>query len=335
MSSIKATDLLRQLKNDLIGKDSERGVTLTYSWLANQFGHFGLGYIPATVLYFTWMYYWPCSGAAYYSSGVVMLAWTLFEAYNYIGTLYKLSRQNTFQPAWLNVGFDTATDLLFFYLGSLSSCLLFSHSRGIAITIIVELAALFFIGTYWYKVKMYMQQAGFPFQMRLSVWPGTISGGNKKKVQELVAKPGNKHILIIGSPNSGKTSLGVSLSTEWAIKDSAVVYTTGIKFSSMLSVSDRDLMSQSQKLWSWRMARAVVIDDINCGEPTANVISPDYFSGLTSDPVYSTQNIEALRDNSFMWIIGKTLSTREQEYSWINFLVKCGVDKGNIVVIEL
>ena len=31
-------DIFSQLKADLIGKDSYRGVTLSYSWLANQLG---------------------------------------------------------------------------------------------------------------------------------------------------------------------------------------------------------------------------------------------------------------------------------------------------------
>jgi hypothetical protein len=32
--------ILKQLQADLIGKDSYRGVTLTYAWLANSLGTF-------------------------------------------------------------------------------------------------------------------------------------------------------------------------------------------------------------------------------------------------------------------------------------------------------
>jgi|GEM_PF-6513658 len=38
-------DILSQLKADLIGKDSYRGVTLSYSWLANLLGAFSAGYM--------------------------------------------------------------------------------------------------------------------------------------------------------------------------------------------------------------------------------------------------------------------------------------------------
>lgn len=41
----------KQLKQDLWGKDAYRGVTFSYTWLANQFGHFALGFIPAVLLY--------------------------------------------------------------------------------------------------------------------------------------------------------------------------------------------------------------------------------------------------------------------------------------------
>ncbi len=41
--TITGRDIRNQLKADLIGKDSYRGVTLTYTWLANQFGHISSG----------------------------------------------------------------------------------------------------------------------------------------------------------------------------------------------------------------------------------------------------------------------------------------------------
>ncbi len=51
MKAISSKHVLKQLKDDLIGKDSYRGVTLTYTWLANQFGHFSLGFIPTCFIW--------------------------------------------------------------------------------------------------------------------------------------------------------------------------------------------------------------------------------------------------------------------------------------------
>ena len=44
--------ILKQLKDDAIGKDAHRGITLTYAWMANQFGHISLGFIPSYCIIF-------------------------------------------------------------------------------------------------------------------------------------------------------------------------------------------------------------------------------------------------------------------------------------------
>ena len=84
---ITLANFFAQLKADLIGKDSYRGVTLTYSWLANQFGHFSLGFIPTLLLYLCFL---KCYGADYavrWAPVIVAAAWILFETYNFLGPL--------------------------------------------------------------------------------------------------------------------------------------------------------------------------------------------------------------------------------------------------------
>jgi len=51
MSIITSQDILRKLKADLIGKDSYRGIMFTYALLANQLGHFALGFIPTLLAF--------------------------------------------------------------------------------------------------------------------------------------------------------------------------------------------------------------------------------------------------------------------------------------------
>src|SRR5947207_3079612 len=45
-------ELLVQFKNDLWCKEVETGYTVSYTWMANQLGHFALGFVP-TVLFMT------------------------------------------------------------------------------------------------------------------------------------------------------------------------------------------------------------------------------------------------------------------------------------------
>ncbi|MGJ8661577.1 MAG: ATP-binding protein, partial [Bacteroidota bacterium] len=82
---IKLKDVLKQLKADAIGKDSHRGVTLTYSWLANQFGHFSLGFIPTILISPFILKYFNFENSALTSAYIVSLFWLLFESYNFLG----------------------------------------------------------------------------------------------------------------------------------------------------------------------------------------------------------------------------------------------------------
>ena len=90
MNSINFKAVTTQLKNDLIGKDSYRGVTLTYAWLANQFGHFALGFIPAIVIYNLIKDKPGIHYPELWASLGVWSFWILFELYNFLGPLVKL-----------------------------------------------------------------------------------------------------------------------------------------------------------------------------------------------------------------------------------------------------
>ena len=75
-------NVLAQLKADLIGKDSYRGVTLSYTWLANQMGHLALGFIPTIIAYvvITRITTWPHPQLT--AAIIIGSTWTVFEAYN-------------------------------------------------------------------------------------------------------------------------------------------------------------------------------------------------------------------------------------------------------------
>src|SRR5215213_4461197 len=147
--TISGRDILRQLKADLIGKDSHRGVTLTYSWLANQFGHISLGFIPTFIVYIFLSKKYPGHEAALWSSISISVTWLLFETYNFLGPLLSnhqsrskvlfIPKTNyTFPPAWTNIAFDTFTDLLFFWFGAfLSGLLCFYTMEGLIVLLIL------------------------------------------------------------------------------------------------------------------------------------------------------------------------------------------------------
>ena len=87
MKTITGRDIRNQLKSDLIGKDSYRGVTLTYTWLANQFGHISLGFIPTFILYIILSKYYNEESASILAAVFISGAWFIFETFNFLGPL--------------------------------------------------------------------------------------------------------------------------------------------------------------------------------------------------------------------------------------------------------
>ena len=85
--TITGRDIRNQLKADLIGKDSYRGVTLTYTWLANQFGHISLGFIPTFILYIILSRYYNEDSASFWAAVYISAAWFIFETFNFLGPL--------------------------------------------------------------------------------------------------------------------------------------------------------------------------------------------------------------------------------------------------------
>ena len=85
--TITGRDIRNQLKADLIGKDSYRGVTLTYTWLANQFGHISLGFIPTFILYIVLSRYYNNDTASLRAAVFISAAWFIFETFNFLGPL--------------------------------------------------------------------------------------------------------------------------------------------------------------------------------------------------------------------------------------------------------
>ena len=177
MGVISQRDIWRQLKNDLVGKDSQRGFTLTYSWLANQFGHFSLGFIPTFVVYLIIVNPANKQASAVWAALGVGAFWVLFEICNLLGplllkrrfkTIVSLSKKLRFEPDWKNLGFDTATDLVFFLTGACTAGIIMAYSYLLLIILFILLAVLVLASSYWYVTKIYLQAAQYPFQFRLS-----------------------------------------------------------------------------------------------------------------------------------------------------------------------
>ncbi|MBY0481154.1 MAG: hypothetical protein K2Q21_07350 [Chitinophagaceae bacterium] len=352
MGKVTTKDVFHQLKADLIGKDSYRGVTLSYSWLANQFGHFSLAFIPTIPLYFLLKDYCGLSMPGLFASAIITGIWVVFETYNFLGPLlsnrvshskllFVSGPKYQFQPAWLNIAFDTFTDLCFFSLGAFSSGRMMGYYNHGNITILSIFTVFICLvvaypAHYWYLTKIYQQNADYPFQFRLSQFDLPISEENKTTVKSYLQnnQPG-KHLLIFGERDKGKTSLSVGLANEKSIQNKSCVYLTAMKLSSMF-FEPEDIADTIKYLWTWRNTDYLVIDDIDPGDPIKeNIISSDQFlEYIDKYTGHDEANRKIIQNTSVIWVLGNDANGIMRQ-KWTEMLQQLGVSIENISCVEL
>lgn len=329
-SKITLKEIWKTIHADLIGKDSHRGITLTYGWMANQVGHFALGFIP------TFFVYWITQNASnsfFYVAGF----WSLFEIYNASSPLYKKEYKGngSFKPKWGNLTFDTFTDLCFFWLGGITFYLVVNYQQNILFIVLFGAFVLFFSIRYWFLTKLFQQNAFFPFQFRLSQWNATIDEEYISTINLFIKKSQRqKHFIVFGSKGKGKTTLMVGAGNEVAIKHKKVTYTTFSKWVTLLQEDDQTLNESSNSLWNWTNSDFLLIDDINPGTPAqANKCnSSDAYLYIQQN--FPERNTLALRKLNVAWIIG-SCAPDETKDNWIEMLEKLGVNREDIFVIDL
>jgi len=344
---ITTKEVLRQLKADLIGKDSYRGVTLTYSWLANQFGHFSLGFIPAILVYNLLRCWYAVPVAALWSALAVSLFWILFELYNFLGPLllnrqsksnllFMAAEQYTFKPAWANIAFDTATDVGFFCTGAFSASLMLSPNWPVGWVLAGLALTLAYPSSYWYRTKLFLQSARYPFQFRLSQWDAAIDKRDAKTVLSFIKSQDEEtHLLVFGGRQSGKTSLSVGIASECSIRHQSSVYTTGMKLYALFFEPDT-LPTAGSELWTWRNASLLVIDDINPGGSVPyNLVTPNQFlTLLDGNGGPNSENRRIIKNKRVIWVMGNNDDNTAYQ-DWRKMLLNIGVASENILTVNL
>lgn len=336
---MKASIIFNQIRYDLIGKDSQRGITLSYGWLANQLGHISLGFIPGIMCVLFTNYSFLGMSHVVAAGLTSSFLFTLFEVYNFTEPLLVGRKKSAFEPDWKNVGFDTFTDVVFFYIGGLWAVLATKHLDPQSVSIVPTIAFIVCwcyvaaVFTYWYTTKIYLQSANFPFQSRISQWNFEIGAKNHDTLYNIVKSQPTDHIIIIGKQGSGKTQLGVSLATEYAIKHKKVFYTTMNKFAAYLQHDDKSI-ANDYNLWTWRESECVVIDDINVGLPVPDVFSIDFVKSLINSPETSDFNHKALLSQTVIWIVGAD-NIDSQIDDWKNMILGLGIADEHIKIIDL
>lgn len=329
-----------QLRYDLIGKDSQRGITLSYGWLANQCGHCMLGYIPTHFLYLFLYYCCNLNSAAWLSALIVAIGWTIFE---YINVKKPLREQKAagalFEPDWKNIIHDTATDLGFFIFGALLAAIVLGAGWVLVIVWLILCLVLYPAAKKWYHTKIFQQAAEYPFQYRLSQWKWFMNEEDKATVLRFIRQQGfGNHLFITGEYKSGKTSLAVAMANELSIQHKTCKYTTALKLFSSFTEPDPSEPGVPGNIWGWRKADCLVIDDINTGLPGAGeLISPQVFLQHAQTGNYAANNIDAFNKLNMIWVLGdaSAVGIMAVEFTWKQMLKELGVPTEKISHIHL
>lgn len=337
---LPAAIVKKQLHYDLIGKDSQRGITLSYGWLANQCGHCMLGFIPTHLLYLLLSSVFHVKGASWKAAVFIALFWTLFEIYNVVKPLSQQKKEGAlFEPDWKNIIHDTATDLGFFATGALLAGLLLGFNWYLLAGLLVIGLVLVSPSKHWYHTKIFQQAAEYPFQFRLSQWRWNMKEADKTTALYFLKQPkAGYHLLISGAYKTGKTSLAVAIANELSIKHHTCKYATSMKLFSWMVESDLTEPTVPSNLWNWRNADCLVIDDLNTGLPhSGEFISPAVFLQHMNEGQYAAQNLEALQQLNTIWVLGEitSVSTQTLQNSWQHMLSGMGIPAEKIIQIDL
>lgn len=322
-------DILSQIKDDLIGKDSYRGVSLSYAWLANQLGHFSLGTILALIFYHSTGF--KRYDYAAYASGII---WTCFEAYNFLGPLVfkknsskvRLNEQSqyTFQPKWLNIFFDTFTDVCFFWLGAFAFFQYFDTQFNLQYVTVGLGLYLCIAFCYWYPVKIYLQQARFPWQSRLSQWTYQLHQPHVKSVELFVKeKERVTHVIIYGAANKGKSTLAIGMATERAFLWKTCAYVPFAKFLSDVKNIPNQVPGPS--FWDWKTCDTLIIDDVNPSDPAGYE-----FMNIAQIDAQIAEVKDILWKKNVIWIIGAG-----DLVAWQNYLKIQPYENRDLLILSL
>jgi len=347
MYCIPPKAIWRQIKKDWIGKDVYRGVSLSYALMATQFGHFALGFIPAILGYLAKPKILECTGFAIWPFTGVTAFWLCFEILNFYRSILKPAKGSKskkwiksfpFEPSWKNLVDDLVTDIGFFGLGAGLAGIIFIFSW---IGLIIYIAfCVVFVRSFlkWYKTKMFLQEAHYPFQFRLSQWETDIGEENKKNVLLFLEDdaPG-KHLLVFGNNVAEKLSLCVGIATELSFRHQRCTYTTAMKLNCMFYKPNPDILCiYSNCLWTWQNTSVLIIDDINPSHSIKEeIFSCNLFFNHLNNQEFDERNKEILSEKKVIWILGNDTHGKVKQNSWEDKLAGIGVDRLNMKTINL
>lgn len=283
--------VILQLKRDLFGKDVENCATYTYEWLADQVGHFTLGFTGV------FLFHWFNTGVRPLYRGASGWTWAILicaifvtvESLDFLSQWRTYHQSNrVFQLNTLEILWNCFTAVYYIAIGAVVAAFgIGDAARGFGAAV-AGLVLFVVLAVWWLERKICFQQAGLPSYFRLPFFQNTISPTTAAFIADL-CKPGppgappktDRHLIIAGPLSSGKSTLAIAIGTEFAVRRRMGVgrYSTFAKLIQAvqeLSAGDQAEAGDGRILWPWQTSELLIVDDVD-------VVS-EYGPGANNDP---------------------------------------------------
>lgn len=312
--------VFQQVRHDLFGtKDVQDAITATYVWLEDQAGHIALGF--ALTLLPCWLVSlalsqdsgWRCPTLAavafvVFAVGFVKEARDRNDALRNSGGVFPFDSHD--------IDWNVATALFYYAVGIALGVSPFLASWLPLLVLGVAIYPILTVAYWWLRRKLAFQQAGLPYLYRLANfnWPmeesnvaaiGAFANAQNMVISlkevllgsndGVVVEPRDRHILIIGSHSTGKTSLCVGIGTEFTFSMRSCRYLSSMKLveqvlngSTGRGVGPNAEFADGLNLWALAASDMVIVDDVDIGLATAD-------GKLAAHLIHPERLVEALR----------------------------------------
>lgn len=284
--------ILKQLKQDLWCKEITTGYTPSYSWCANQLGHFTLGFAPTILIaQAVKAIIGPTSLIALVS--LVPVLYMMYKEqqdkqlevsnYKHIHGLVPLDVGGLNKNIW-------TTHWFVFAGASLAASLFISFPFFWILPPVLLLLLLipsWLLLKYWVSQKVCFQQATLPYIFRLSYYP-LANVNNSTQAREYIkafVSGQLEHLIVCGPPKSGKTKLAAAIGTGMAFQLNVLRYTD--LFSFFRDAASTETVHSGFIPWPYIAAQTLIIDDVEY-ERIQQLAEPGY---------------SEFKDKHYLWLI--------------------------------
>lgn len=255
-------DVWRQVRYDLFEtKDVQDTPTYSYAWIADQGGHFSLGFLPTYLFVWVvavagpWLGFEATRETNIWIAVGVFCIWVVKEL-NDLRLAWRNARRSqsdfkfNFYELLLNIG----TAWLFFAMGSAVAALSFWKLEWALLSLVLVALITVRVSYWWLRRKITFQQANLPYLYRLATFPNNIPKDPKvgmgldearafilKMIEPGGPVPGPEcsgHLILSGVPDAGKSTLAVAVGTEFVFKLGLCRYLSMVKL--LQFASDRE-----------------------------------------------------------------------------------------------